>query len=47
MCWTLLTLGMFTGSVVLWHGGSTHNEGVKIGGAVLLVAAVIAGVYFG
>jgi len=41
MCWTLLTLGLSTGTVVLWRGGSTHNDGVKIAGVVLLVAAVI------
>jgi hypothetical protein len=47
MCWTLLTLGMFTGTAVLWRGGSTHNQGLEISGLVLLVAAVAAGAYFG
>jgi hypothetical protein len=47
MCWTVLTLGLFTGSAVLWRGGSTHNEGLKLAGAALLVTAVIAGAYFG
>jgi hypothetical protein len=47
MCWTMLTLGLFTGSAVLWRGGSTHNEGLKLAGAALLVTAVIAGAYFG
>ena len=41
MCWTLLTLGLSAGTVVLWRGGSTHNDGVKIGGGLLLVAGVI------
>jgi len=41
MCWTLLTLGLSTGTVVLWRGGSTHNDGLKIGGTLLLIAAVI------
>jgi hypothetical protein len=47
MCWTLLTLGLSTGTVVLWRGGSTHNEGLKIAGLVLLAAAVIVGALFG
>jgi hypothetical protein len=47
MCLTVLTLGLFTGSAVLWRGGSTHNEGLKLAGAALLVTAVIAGAYFG
>jgi hypothetical protein len=47
MCWTLLTLGLFTGTAVLWRGGSTHSRGLEIGGVVLLVAAVIAGAQFG
>jgi hypothetical protein len=47
MCWTMLTLGLFTGSAVLWRGGSTHNEGLKLAGAALLVTAVIAGAHFG
>jgi hypothetical protein len=47
MCWTLLTLGLFTGTAVLWRGGSTHSRGLEIGGVVLLAAAVIAGAQFG
>ena len=47
MCWTFLTLGLFTGTAVLWRGGSTHNQGLEISGLVLLVAAVAAGAYFG
>jgi hypothetical protein len=47
MCWTLLTLGLSTGTVVLWRAGATHNEGLKIGGVLLLVAAVIVGALFG
>jgi hypothetical protein len=47
MCWTVLTLGLFTGSAVLWRGGSTHSERLKLAGAALLVTAVIAGAYFG
>ena len=47
MCWTLLTLGLSTGTVVLWRGGSTHNEGLKIAGLVLLAAAVIVGALVG
>jgi hypothetical protein len=47
MCWTLLTLGLSTGTVVLWRGGSTHNQHLEISGVVLLVAAVIVGAYFG
>jgi hypothetical protein len=47
MCWTLLTLGLSTGTVVLWRGGSTHNQRLEISGVVLLVAAVIVGAYFG
>jgi hypothetical protein len=46
MCWTLLTLGLSTGTVVLWRGGSTHNQRLEISGVVLLVAAVIVGAYF-
>jgi hypothetical protein len=38
---------MFTGSAVLWRGGSTRSEGLKLAGAALLVSAVIAGAYFG
>jgi hypothetical protein len=41
MCWTLLTLGLSTGTVVLWRGGSTHNDSLTVGGVLLLVAAVI------
>jgi hypothetical protein len=41
MCWTLLTLGLSTGTVVLWRGGSTHNDNLKVGGVLLLAAAVI------
>jgi hypothetical protein len=47
MCWTLLTVGLSTGTVVLWRGGSTHNEGLKIGGLLLLVAAVIVAAVVG
>jgi hypothetical protein len=47
MCWTLLTLGLFTGTAVLWRGGSTHSRGLEISGVVLLLAAVIAGAQFG
>ena|SRR5215204_5057930 len=47
MCWTLLTLGLFTGAVVLWGGDATHNHGLEISGVVLLVAAVIVGAAFG
>jgi hypothetical protein len=47
MCWTVLTLGLFTGSAVLWGGSSTHNERLRLAGAALLVTAVIAGAYFG
>ena len=47
MCWTLLTLGLSTGTVALWRGGSTHNEGLKIAGLVLLAAAVIVGALVG
>jgi len=47
MCWTLLTVGLSTGTVVLWRGGSTHNEGLKIGGLLLLVAAVIVAALVG
>jgi hypothetical protein len=47
MCWTLLTLGLSTGTVVLWRGGSTHDRRLEISGAVLLVAAVVIGAYFG
>jgi hypothetical protein len=47
MCWTLLTLGMVSGTAVLWRGGSTHNQGLEVSGIVLLVAAVITGAYFG
>jgi hypothetical protein len=47
MCWTLLTLGLSTGAVVLWRGGSTHNQRLEISGLLLLVTAVIIGAYFG
>lgn len=47
VCWTLLTVGLSTGTVVLWRGGSTHNEGLKIGGPLLLVAAVIVAALVG
>jgi hypothetical protein len=47
MCWTLLTLGLFTGTVVLWRGGSTRDRRLEITGLVLLVAAVVTGAYFG
>jgi|Tabmets5t2r1_1033131.scaffolds.fasta_scaffold12364_1 hypothetical protein len=47
MCWTLLTLGLSTGAVVLWRGGSTHNQRLEISGVLLLVAAVIVGAYYG
>jgi hypothetical protein len=47
MCWTLLTLGLSTGTVVLWRGGSTHDHRLEISGVVLLVAAVVIGAYFG
>jgi hypothetical protein len=47
MCWTLLTLGLSTGTVVLCRGGSTHNQRLEISGVLLLVAAVIVGAYFG
>jgi hypothetical protein len=47
MCWTLLTVGLSTGTVVLWRGGSTHNEGLKIGGLLLLVVAVIVAALVG
>ena len=47
MCWTLLTVGLSTGTVVLWRGGSTHNEALKIGGMLLLVAAVIVAALVG
>jgi hypothetical protein len=47
MCLTLLTLGLFTGTVVLWRGSSTDNDGVKLAGVVLLVAAVVVGALFG
>ena len=47
VCWTLLTGGLSTGTVVLWRGGSTHNEGLKIGGLLLLVAAVIVAALVG
>jgi hypothetical protein len=47
MCWTMLALGLFTGSAVLWRGGSIHSEALKLVGAALLVTAVIAGAYFG
>jgi hypothetical protein len=33
--------------VVLWRGGSTHNEGLKIGGLLLLVAAFIVAALVG
>jgi hypothetical protein len=47
MCWTLLTLGLSTGAVVLWRGGAIHNQRLEISGVLLLVAAVIVGAYFG
>ena len=47
MCSTLLTHGLATGTVVLWRGGSTHNEGLKIGGLLLLAAAVIVAALVG
>jgi hypothetical protein len=47
MCWTLLTVGLSTGTVVLWRGGSTHSESLKIGGLLLLVAAVIVAALVG
>jgi hypothetical protein len=47
MCWTLLTLGLSTGTVVLWRGGSTRNEALKVSGVVLLVAAVIVAALYG
>jgi hypothetical protein len=47
MCWTLLTLGLSTGTVVLWRGGSTHNDVLKFGGMLLLIAAVILAALFG
>ena len=47
MCWTLLTVGLSTGTVVLWRGGSTHNEGLKIAGMLLLVAAVVVAALLG
>ena len=47
MCWTLLTVGLSTGTVVLWRGGSTDNEGLKIGGVLLLVAAVVVAALVG
>ena len=47
MCWTLLTIGLFTGSAVVWRGTSTHSRGLEISGMVLLVAGVIAGVVYG
>jgi hypothetical protein len=47
MCWTLLTVGLSTGTVVLWRGGSTHSDGLKIGGILLLAAAVIVAALVG
>jgi hypothetical protein len=47
MCWTLLTVGLSTGTVVLWRGGSTHSDGLKIGGLLLLAAAVIVAALVG
>ena len=47
MCWTLLTVGLSTGTVVLWRGGSTDNEGLKIGGVLLLVVAVVVAALVG
>jgi hypothetical protein len=47
MCWTLLTVGLVTGTAVLWRGGATHDRRIEISGVVLLVAAVVAGAYFG
>jgi hypothetical protein len=46
MCWTLLTLGLFTGTVVLWRGGSTDDHRLAIAGVAFLVAALVAGAYF-
>jgi hypothetical protein len=45
--WTLVTLGLFTGTAVLWRGGSTHDRRLEISGVVLLMAAVVIGAYFG
>lgn len=47
MCLTLLTLGLSTGTVVLWRGGSTDNHALKLAGVVLVVAAVVVGAVFG
>jgi hypothetical protein len=47
MCWTLLTVGLSTGTVVLWRGGSTHSDGLKIGGMLLVIAAVIVAALVG
>jgi hypothetical protein len=47
MCWTLLTIGLSTGTAVMWRGGSTHNDGLKIGGLLLLVAAIIVAALVG
>jgi hypothetical protein len=47
MCLTLLALGLSTGTVVLWRGGSTDNDGLKLAGVVLLVVAVVVGAVFG
>jgi hypothetical protein len=47
MCGTLLALGLFTGIAVVWRGNSTHSKGLEIGGAVLLVAAIITAAIVG
>jgi hypothetical protein len=47
MCWTLLSIGLFTGSAVVWRGSRARSRGLEISGMVLLVAGVIAGVVFG
>jgi hypothetical protein len=47
MCWTLLTVGLSTGAVVLWRGGSLQNETLKIGGLLLLAVAVIVAALVG
>ena len=47
MCLTLLALGLSTGTVVLWRGGSTDDDGLKHAGVELLVAAVDVGAVFG
>jgi hypothetical protein len=35
------------GTVVLWRGGSTHSDGLKIGGTLLLIVAVIVAALVG